>query len=295
VVLVAAASNEAVGDQGAPASTLQPHDGPDIDKGRGLVVTAVDFADQRAGTGVGTQISMSAYGFFVRGGPPGLLSTYPGGLTLRDLTCNCRATVDGDNRYAYLQGTSMAAPQVAAAAALVGEVNPALSAPDKLRILKDTARRSGGWTSELGWGILHAGRAVDAARRVDRTTPASQARARRRLRLRPVTRRRGRRAVRPRATLRLRWSGSDPAGAPGLVPSGLRGYDVFLRRGKAAPRRIATNTHATRMNVRFRRSGGYTAWSVASDAAGNREADPARPDARIRVLKPKRKRSRRRR
>ena len=78
-MLVASASNDDVADQGAPAVELQPGDAPDINAGRGLVVTAAEFDDTRAGTGFGGQISLAAYGFFDDGtlGPPGLISTYP--------------------------------------------------------------------------------------------------------------------------------------------------------------------------------------------------------------------------
>src|SRR5918999_2810395 len=127
IVLVAAASNEEDdGGQGAPASQLQPGDAANIDAGRGLVVTAADFADTRAGTGRGSEISLAAYGFYdEERGPPGLISTYPGAFTLRDLpgctpvvlpACT-RRDLNGDDSYAYLQGTSMATPQVAALAA----------------------------------------------------------------------------------------------------------------------------------------------------------------------------------
>jgi serine protease len=97
VVLVASASNDPDTDQGAPASQLQPGDGSQIDAGRGLVVTAVDFADLQAGTGRGGQISLAAYGFFdgtpPLTGPPGLLSTFPASVTGEVpplVVCDCR-------------------------------------------------------------------------------------------------------------------------------------------------------------------------------------------------------------
>jgi subtilisin family serine protease len=273
VVLVASASNEPDADQGSPASQLQPGDAADLDSGRGLVVTAADFHDRRAGTGRGPQISLAAYGFFdLRDGPPGLLSTYPGAPTLREAAlCMCRTQVAGENRYAYLQGTSMAAPQVAGAAALVGTVNPALSAGEKLRILKQTARRSGAWTAEVGWGILDAGAAVDAARRVDRTPPLSRARAPRRLRL-----------SRSRS-LRVRLSGHDPDGGGLLLPSGLRAYDVYSRRGRGRYRRVRRNIRGRTVAIRIARPGSYSLYTRAVDRAGNREPAPGRPDARVRV------------
>ncbi|MGH3995005.1 MAG: S8 family serine peptidase, partial [Pseudonocardiaceae bacterium] len=160
VVLVASAANDAQANQGAPASMLQPGDAADISAGRGLVVTAADFGDRRAGTGYGPQVSMAAYGFYDQSvGPPGIVSTYPGNATPRESGgtlfggCDCRRLFGGDPRYAYLQGTSMAAPQVAALAALVGKLNPFLSAREKIRLIKETARRSGGWNADVGWGI----------------------------------------------------------------------------------------------------------------------------------------------
>jgi serine protease len=294
VVLVAAASNFEGADQGAPAAQLQPGDAPSIDRGRGLVVTAADFRDRRPGTGFGTQISLAAYGFYdEREGPPGLFSTYTSqtptpretlrtepdenGVPTPVPPCDCRRSFGGDHRYAYLQGTSMAAPQVAALAALVGALNPGLTVPEKLRTIKETARRSGGWNPDLGWGIVDAGRAVDVARRIDRVAPASRARTRRR-----AGPRRGRRRV----AVRVRWRGSDPAGTAGLIPSGVRSYELFMRRGRGRYRRVRrTSRRSARLPLR---PGTYRFFTRATDAAGNREPRPHKADARLVVKRPRR-------
>jgi serine protease len=281
IVLVAAASNRD-GDesQGAPASMLQPGDSENIDAGRGLVVTAADFEDTRASTGRGTGISLAAYGFYDETrGPPGLISTYPGAFTLRDLrSCtpmappDCsRRDIGGANSYAYLEGTSMATPQVTALAALIGALNPHLTAAEKIRIVKETARRASGWTPDLGWGILDAGRAVDVARRVDRLTPSSRLR---------VAKRRGRR-------VRLRFRMSDPGAERGLVPSGVTRLELFGRRAGKPVRRL--RRYRARRGVVIRlRPGRWRLYTKAADAAGNVELSPRRPDARLRVRKPRR-------
>jgi serine protease len=280
VVLVSAAANDPTTDQGAPASQLQPNDSPNIDAGRGLVVTAADFGDTSAGTGSGPQISLAAYGFADDPlGPPGLISTYPGNATPREgidglFGCGCRAQLGGDYRYAYLEGTSMATPQVAALAALVGNLNPWLTLHEKLRLIKESARRSGGWSPQLGWGILDAGHAIEAARRIDHLAPSSRLRARRRVRLR-----RGRRAA-----VRLRLTGGDPAGRPGLIPSGLRSFDVYLKSGRGRYRRIRRGTAKRSTLVRLR-PGVYRLYTIALDRAGNRERAPRRADVRLTVAR----------
>jgi serine protease len=278
IVLVAAASNDGEeGRQGAPASLLQPGDAANIDAGRGLVVTAADFEDTRAGTGRGSGVSLAAYGFYdeVRG-PPGLISTYPGAFTLRDVpactplampTCS-RRDLSGDNSYAYLQGTSMAAPQVAALAALVGALNPRLRTSEKLRLIKETARGSGAWNPDLGWGILDAGAAVDAARRIDRLAPFSRVR---------VARRRGLR-------VRLAFRRGDPGAARGLVPSGVRRIELFGRRGDRPVHRLRRMRARRTVLVRLR-PGRWRLYTRAADAEGNVEPRPRRPDARLRVTR----------
>jgi subtilisin family serine protease len=277
VVLVASASNGDVSDQGAPAVELQPGDAPNLGAGRGLVVTAAEFDDTRAATGFGGQISLAAYGFFDDGalGPPGLISAYPRQHTPREGVsfldgCQCRrALADGDY-YGYLQGTSMSAPQVAGLAALISDLNPFLSLRDKLTLIKQSARRQGGWSPELGWGIIDAGAAVEAARRIDRLAPSSKARGKRRVRLRR------KRSVR----VRLRWSGSDTPGRAHLVPSGVARYTLYMKRGRGKYRRVRRSTTRRTAVLRLRR-GVYRFYTRSRDRAGNLEAKPRRADLRL--------------
>jgi serine protease len=279
VVLVAAAADEAIDDQGSPANALQPAGtGPDITQGRGLVVTAVDFADRRAGfAGRGTQISIAAYGAYDEDdddGPPGIFgasTTAPNALdtgALGQRPCRCRATFAGDSRYAYLQGTSMAAPMVSAAAALIRHLNPDLGALEIARILKQTARRPApGWSPDLGWGILDAGTALGVARTIDRRPPESRIR-----RTRSRTR---------RPSITLRWRGADVP-RPGVAVSGLARFQLWRSvDGRPAAKILATRRTSAR--VRLRRGSRYAFYTTAVDVAGNVEPAPAVPDVRITV------------
>lgn len=279
VTLVAAAADQPVDDQGDPANLLQPSGtGPALGTGKGLSVTAADFDDRRPSfAGFGSQISLAAYGTFrygtfVPSGPPGLLGAFPAGAAQIETACGCRATFQGDSRYAYLQGTSMAAPMVAALAALVHHVNPGLHASDVIRILEQTASRppGTGWNADLGWGILNGGAAVAAARALDRTAPKSRLTAPR--------------IVRGRRSFRLGWTGSDPA-PPGLTASGVARYELWRSIGSGRARRI---TVTARTSARFRGAPRrtYSFYTRAIDRAGNREGRPPRPDARTRVVSP---------
>jgi subtilisin family serine protease len=179
VVLVAAASNDDTIHQGSPASHLQPNGtGPKITVGKGLVVTAAGHNNRRAWfhPGHGTGISLAAYGSASGAcafrSDCGIFSTFPdndtvieeGNPPFGEGCGNCRATFHGSNDYAYLEGTSMATPQVAGAAALIRSERPGIKNTSVLRILKRTAN-SRHFGDNLGWGILNAGQALKRAAR----------------------------------------------------------------------------------------------------------------------------------
>lgn len=282
VLMTSAAADTPTEEQGDPPNVLQPTGtGPDIEAGKGLSVTAANFDDQRASfAGRGTQISMAAYGAFQRtGGPRGIFGAFPANQTGLETgsavppsqPCGCRATFNGDNRYAYVQGTSMAAPMVAAVGALMRDLNPDLRVADIIRLLKETASRpaGSGWGPELGWGILNAGAALRAAAAVDRRPPTSRVRAPRRTHLHRFT---------------LRIKAGDPS-PPGVVATGLAKFRIFRSSAGRPARRIAT-TRAHTLKVRGTPGHTYTFYSVAIDVAGNVEAAPKRPDARVTVLFP---------
>jgi subtilisin family serine protease len=281
VVLVAAAADDPIEDQGYPASALQPTGtGPDLNAGRGLSVTAADFMDARAPfAGRGSQISLAAYGTYAGDddkGPAGIFGAFTSALNALDTgalgdhrPCNCRTTFNADPRYAYLQGTSMAAPMVAAAAALVRHLNRDMPAPEIVRLLKQTARRppGTGWTPELGWGILDAGAALAIARTLDRRAPTSKIR---------VTPRRTR-----HTRLTLRWRGTDVPRA-GVAESGLAGYELWRSLDGRKPRRLLSTPRRSRP-VTLRRGHRYAFFTLAVDRAGNRELPPKAPDVRLTV------------
>ncbi|MEY2516432.1 MAG: serine protease [bacterium] len=281
VVLVAAAADAPVEEQGDPANLLQPTgSGPDITAGRGLSVTAANFSDRRASfAGRGSQISLAAYGAFDDViGPAGLIGAFPGNptelesggsLLFPQPPCECRTQIAGDLRYAYLQGTSMAAPIVAGVAALARTLNPDAHAPDIVRALKETATRpaGSGWSPDLGWGILNAGAALAAVAAIDRRPPASKLRG-------PS------RVNRPHS-VKLVWSGQDRA-LPRIRSSGIAYYDVYRSTNRGAYKRIK-RTKLKQMKVGAVAGASYRFYTIAVDAAGNREAVPSRPDLTMRV------------
>jgi hypothetical protein len=283
VVLVAAAADDPIEDQGYPASALQPtNTAPDLNAGLGLSVTAADFLDRRAPfAGRGTQISLAAYGTYAsndNNGPPGIFGAFTSALNALDTgtlgqgrPCQCRTTFQADARYAYLQGTSMAAPMVAAAAALVRHLNPDMPATEIVRLLKQTARRPAGvgWTPDLGWGILDAGAALALARTIDRRPPFSK------------IRRMARRTHHTRLT--LRWRGGDQPRA-GVFESGLQGVELWRSLdGRKARRLLSTPKRAIRVSVK--RGHRYRFFTIGVDKAGNREPPPRTADVSLTAVR----------
>jgi len=280
VVLVSAADDTPAEEQGYPSNLLQPTGtGGDLDAGRGLTVTASNFAGTRASfAGRGSQISLAAPGGFEGGGPAGIFAAFPGNPTELEAggsllfpgsSCGCRTSIGGDSRFAYLQGTSMAAPIVAGVAAMARELNPDATAQDIIRALKETATRpaGSGWNANLGWGLVDAAAAMNAVSAIDRRAPKSRLR--------------GEKRVRRARSVTLKLSGSDKAPA-GLTPSGLDVYEVYRSANRRAYRRIKRTRKAS---YKLKVKGGklYRFYTIAVDKAGNREGPPAKPDLSMRV------------
>jgi hypothetical protein len=153
----------------------------------------------------------------------------------------------------------MAAPQVAATGAMMRVLNPYATLQDILRTIKRTAQRprGKGWSSDLGWGILNAGAALEAIRRVDRLAPVST------LTVPKTTRTR---------TFTLRWTGRDQT-RPGLIASGLASFALYEQTGRARARLVTrTRSHSWRFTGQSGHR--YVFWLVAVDRAGNRQPRP---------------------
>ena len=279
-ILVSAADNSPGGDGSYPEQWVQPlGSGPDTSYNRGLVVTSARsdgarsaFAEQT------TRVSLAAYGSVgdTTGGQQGIVSTWPGNTTERDTgipmqfgPCNCRTAVNGDGRFAYLTGTSMATPQVAGVAALIRAVKPDISNTEVVRAIKATASHCGAYEGGIGWGIVQADQAVAAALNRDLDPPSSQITKARRVHKR---KRRGR-------VLKLKLSSVDSRAArcAQLPISGIKETLVFAATKRGAFHEIGKTTKPA-LFFRAKRHRRYRFYSVAVDKQGNREAAPATPD-----------------
>jgi len=78
-----------------------------------------------------------------------------------------------DGQYAQVGGTSFASPQVTGVVAQMLQVNPALSPIVVRTLLRRTASQADGPDNRVGWGIVDAAAAVDAAERRARQSPVS--------------------------------------------------------------------------------------------------------------------------
>jgi hypothetical protein len=271
-VPVAAGDNTPAPSGTYPAAGVQPEGtGPNLDAGRGLVITAAKHNGTRAAFALAsTGVSVAAFGAasdMKSGGQQGILSTFPpsGGippLTLEGI--GGRTTINGSNRYAYLVGTSMATPQVSGIVALMRAAAPSLSAPNLVRLLKASASHCLSYRDGIGWGLVNAQAAVAAAIGRDQQAPSSRVK----------------RAKRNR--LKVKRTDQPNACAEELPSSGVRVVKVFASRNGKKFRRLA-KTKKRRFVELPKRRGRYRFYSVAVDKDGNREAEPEDPDLKLKV------------
>jgi serine protease len=290
VVLVAAGDNTPVpsGSCGLlagnncvyPEEWLQPNGtGPTAGFDRGLVVTSAEYDGTRSSFAESTErVSVAAFGSATNsiGGQQGILSTWPAG-TVDDDSSGGRTSLNGDNRFSYLVGTSMATPQVAGAAALIRAVRPSMANTKVVHVIKATASHCGSYEAGIGWGVIRADEAVAAALNMDIDPPSSRiasakrahgARAR-------VARGRGRVVV-------LKITRDDPAGGDSCVripAAGVKNVAVFASANGRPYHRIG-KTSKGKLRFRTKRGRHYRFFSIAVDKAGNREAAPSIADAK---------------
>jgi subtilisin family serine protease len=161
MLLVAAAGNSAHAVS-HPAADLQPAGGR---RSYGLAVGASDLHDRLASfSNFGAYLSLLAPG--EGDGPCSgvLVAIAPVGTTF-DGSCYPMWAGAGGAQYAYVSGTSFAAPEVAGVAALVWAARPELRNYQVAGIIKASARRdpAAAWTSTAGCGVLDAAAAVELA------------------------------------------------------------------------------------------------------------------------------------
>jgi subtilisin family serine protease len=187
VLVVAAAGNESSSQVSYPAALLQSENGG---PSTGLAVGASDAVNATAWfSNTGTRLSMLAPGSFSADCRLGIFAAVSPTASVFDDGCvrpfALPATTSG--RYAYAQGTSFSAPEVAGIAALAWAASPRLTSTDIAAVLEQTATRpaDSGWTPTTGWGVVNAARALEyvtgkaSADRVnvDRISPVAPARS----------------------------------------------------------------------------------------------------------------------
>ncbi len=289
---VASGANEPTPSAGNnyPAQHVQPEgSGPNIDAGRGLVVTSAKYSGARSAFAQSTSgISLAALGSAsdaVSGGQQGILSTWPPAVPEPSLDTEyenrnppapVRTSLFGDDRFAYLAGTSMAAPQVAGLIALIRAERPGMPAAKVVRLMKLTASNCGDYAGGIGWGVINADVALGAALDRDLDPPGSRVRSVRRAGEATAAARKGG----TRAKLRLKRF--DESCSEELPRAGLKSVTVFAS-VDGRPYKRLRKTRRKSILIRLKAGHRYRFYSVAVDNAGNHEAAPQQPDAKLKT------------
>jgi serine protease len=155
MLLIAAAGNSS-GPVSHPAADLQA---PNGQESAGLAVGASDVSGKLAFfSNSGDNLSLVAPGTYL-GRCSGVLVAAPISPYFVS-ACYPSWSDGGGASYAYVSGTSFAAPEVAGIAALIWAARPTLTNYQVADIIRQSARRSAGWTPSLGCGTLDAGAAL---------------------------------------------------------------------------------------------------------------------------------------
>jgi hypothetical protein len=166
VLPVISSGNDGVGVVSYPASFVQPDNGA---LGYGLAVGASDINGNRVFfSNFGSRLSLNAPGAGTGSCSSGVYGALPPGAASDWDTgeaCGVGLPDASGNKYAYWNGTSFSAPEVAGIAALVWSANPALKNYQVADILERSATRpaGSGWTPDAGWGVVNAAAAVELA------------------------------------------------------------------------------------------------------------------------------------
>jgi serine protease len=253
-----------------PEEWLQPNGtGPNAGFDRGLVVTSAKYDGTRSAFAeLTSRVSVAAFGSASNsvGGQQGILSSWPANSVDED-DSGGRTTVNGDNRFSYLVGTSMATPQVSGVAALIRAVKPNMANTKIVHLIKATASHCGTYADGIGWGVIRADQAVAAALDHDVGAPSSRVK----------------RARRGNGVINLKIKRDDTSGSTGCVKlptAGVKKVLVFASANGGAYHRIGKTTNG---KLRFdgKSNRRYRFFSIAIDNAGNREAPPLSPDAKL--------------
>jgi serine protease len=277
-----------------PEEWAQPNGtGPDASFNRGLVVTSAKYDGTRSSFAESTtRVSVAAYGSTgdAIGGQQGILSTWPAGSVSAD-NQGGRTAVNGDNRFAYLVGTSLATPQVAGVAALMRAVNPNIANTTVVQLIKATASHCGTYGDGIGWGIIRADEAVLAALGRDIDAPNSRVLSTKKVK-KAKKAKKARRTRRRVPAIRLQLESKDerqPRCVNELPVSGVEKVIVFASRNGGIYRQINKAPTGDSLTFRPKRRGRYSFYSIAVDKAGNQEAPPPAEDATRKLRKAKRK------